>query len=130
MNVFPATLSINSKTISFDIAGGAALSYPAAELSRPVRDLLAGKTAVTLGVRPHALHAGKGALKGKVTSCQWLGDQTHVAVDVGGRTVVSVSHERVRAKTGADMALNVAAADLHIFDPETGAALAHGGEAA
>jgi multiple sugar transport system ATP-binding protein len=130
MNVFPATLAINSKTISFDIAGSAALSYPAAELSRPVRDLLAGKTAVTLGVRPHALHAGKGALKGKVTSCQWLGDQTHVAVDVGGRTVVSVSHERVRAKTGEDMALNVAAADLHIFDPETGAALAHGGEAA
>ena len=74
--------------------------------------------------------SARNALKGKVTSCQWLGDQTHVAVEVGGRTVVSVSHERVRAKTGDDMALDVAAADLHIFDAETGAALAHGGEAA
>jgi hypothetical protein len=41
-----------------------------------------------------------------------------------------VSHERVNEKTGTDMLLAVAAGDLHIFDPETGAALAHGNELA
>lgn len=130
MNVFPATVSAEGKTIRFEMEGGARLAYPAAELSKAVRDRLAGRATVTLGVRPHALHAGKGGFTGKVTSCQWLGDQTHVAVDVGGRTVVSVAHDRVRAKAGDEIALAVAASDLHLFDPETGMALAHGGDAA
>ena len=85
---------------------------------------------VALGVRPHALRAGGGALKGKVMSCQWLGDQTHIAAEVAGRTVVSVAHERVAEKPGAAIALDVAARDLHIFDPATGKAVAHGGDLA
>ena len=54
-----------------------------------------------IGIRPHALHVGEGPIKGKVMSCQWLGDQTHVA-----------------------------ASDLHLFDAASGAAIAHGGSLA
>ena len=66
-------------------------------------------------------------VKGKVMACQWLGDQTHVAVDVAGRTVVSASQERVSRATGSDVSLNVAARDLHLFDHASGNAIAHGG---
>ena len=50
-----------------------------------------------------------------------------MAVDVGGRTVVSVAHERISRKPGSDLALNVDAANLHIFDSDSQTALAHGG---
>ena len=56
---------------------------------------------IAIGIRPHALHVGEGPIKGKVMSCQWLGDQTHVA-----------------------------ASDLHLFDAASGAAIAHGGSLA
>jgi multiple sugar transport system ATP-binding protein len=85
---------------------------------------------VALGIRPHALRLGGGPLSGKVIACQWLGDQTHVAVDVAGRTVVAASQERVSRVPGSDISLNVAAQDLHLFDPESGNAIAHGGSLA
>ena len=130
MNVFDAAVSVTENAIAFALDGGASLSYPAGEIAPRVRDLLARNPRVAIGIRPHALHIGKGQLKGKLVTVQWLGDQTHVAVEVAGRTAVSVAHERVSAKPGSDMALNVAAGDLHIFDPQTGNALAHGAELA
>ena len=130
MNVFQAAVSSDAANVSFAIDGGVVLSYPSSELSQAVRALLAKQTRVAIGIRPHALHVGKGPIKGKVMSCQWLGDQTHVAADVAGRTAVSVAHERVRQASGSDIELYVAAADLHLFDPQSGNAIAHGGELA
>lgn len=130
MNVFTAGVSADAKRLSFAIDGGITLSYPVSELSPAVRDALSKARRIALGIRPHALHVGDGPIKGKVMACQWLGDQTHVAADVAGRTVVSVSHERVSRKPGSDIALGVAAADLHLFDPESGKAIAHGGRLA
>jgi multiple sugar transport system ATP-binding protein len=128
MNVFNAAVKTDAKSVSFAIDGGTGLSYPVSALSPALREILAKKPRISLGIRPHALHLGEGPIKGKIMACQWLGDQTHVAVDVAGRTVVSVVHERISAKPGTDMALDVAAADLHMFDADTGAAIAHGGE--
>lgn len=130
MNVFFAKTAVNAKTVAFTIDGGVTLSYPAAQLSFDVRKLLNTSQRVGIGIRPHALHVGKGSITGKVVACQWLGDQTHVAVEVAGRTVVSIVHDMLKAKTGSDIQLNVAASDLHIFNPETGAAIAHGGDLA
>jgi multiple sugar transport system ATP-binding protein len=130
MNVFNADVKAGAEAVAFMVEGGTVLSYPASSFSAPLRDVLAKRPKVSIGIRPYALHIGGGAVKGKVTACQWLGDQTHVAADVGGRTIVSVSHERVSLKPGTEVALDVAAADLHIFDPTTGAALAHGGSLA
>ena len=126
MNVFNAGVKSGAKTVSFAIDGGVTLAYPASELSASVSSLLSKHQRVAIGVRPHALHVGKGPIKGKVVSCQWLGDQTHVAVEVASRTVVSVSHERVSLKTGSEVELNVAAGDLHLFDAASCNAIAHG----
>ena len=130
MNVFNASVSTTAKTVTFVVDGGTGVSYPLSQLSAAVRDLLSKQQRIAIGIRPHALHIGKGPIKGKVTSCQWLGDQTHVAIDVAGRTVVSVAHDRVSQKAGSAVELNVAAADLHLFDAESGAALAHGSDLA
>ncbi len=130
MNVFNAAVAADAKTLSFAIDGGTQLSYPVGELSAAVRNALSKTKRVALGIRPHALHIGDGPIKGKVMACQWLGDQTHVAVDVAGRTIVSVAHDRVSQKPGSDMSLSVAAADLHLFDPDSGKAISHGGSLA
>ncbi|MFT3987764.1 ABC transporter ATP-binding protein [Aestuariivirga sp.] len=130
MNVFPASAKVTDKHITFALQGGAELSYPASAMSPAVRKILSSTPDVSLGIRPHALHVGKGPLKGRVVTVQWLGDQTHVAIDVSGRTAVSVAQDRVTAKPGSDVSLDVAAADLHVFDPKSGNALAHGSEPA
>jgi multiple sugar transport system ATP-binding protein len=126
MNVFPVKVEANTKTITFRIDDKTALSFPASELSRAVVQSLSDNRSISLGIRPHALHIGKGQISGQVVACQWLGDQTHVAVEVAGRTVVSVTHDRVSERPGKTLSLNVAANDLHLFDTTTGQAIAHG----
>jgi len=130
MNIFDAKVTASPQAFRFEIEGGASIEYAKAEFSPDVQGLLADRKEIALGIRPHAFHVGSGAIIGKVISCQWLGDQTHVAVDVGGRTVVSVSHNRIAERPGAEIGLSAAAGDLHIFDAESGHAVAHGGSLA
>ena len=131
MNVFPARASVAAKEVRFMLDGGdLELAYPQSAFASPVLKLLQNTSAVTLGVRPHGLRIGQGALKGQVLAVQWLGDQTHVATGIGGRTAVSVAHERPNIKAGNTVTLGIDAKDLHLFDPATGAAIAHGGEPA
>ena len=82
--------------------------------------------AVVLGIRPHRLQLGTGALHGTVVSNQWLGDQAHVVLELGSRIVVAVSHQRVAARVGEALALGVQPEDAHVFDAASGAALSHG----
>lgn len=127
MNVFTADAKVSGEAVTFVLEGGATIAYPAEQFSGDLRNKLSATPRIALGIRPHALHLGEGAVKGKVVACQWLGDQTHVAVDVTGRTVVSVSQERVSRAPGSDVTLSLAARDLHVFDPASGKAIAHGG---
>lgn len=130
MNVFDAGVRVSGDSVSFLLAGGAALSFPAGEIQPGLRETLSRMPTAAIGIRPHALRLGDGPLKGKIMACQWLGDQTHVAVDMDGRTIVAVAQERVARAPGSDVSLGVAARDLHVFDPGSGKAIAHGGAAA
>ena len=130
MNVFPARVSVAAKEVRFVLDGDLKLAYPPSAFTAPVLKLLQNTSVVTLGVRPHGLHIGEGTLKGQVLTVQWLGDQTHVATGIAGRTAVSVAHERPNIKAGNTVTLGIDAKDLHLFDPATGAAIAHGGEPA
>ncbi len=86
----------------------------------------AAGTEIVLGVRPHAVMLGRGDWQGTVISNHWLGDEAHVALDVGGRTVVAVTHQRVASRTGSVVPLGFAPGNTHLFDAETGHALMHG----
>jgi multiple sugar transport system ATP-binding protein len=129
MNVFAARPHLTDNRVELQLEGADRLtffSYPAAEAPPALRDGLVGRARVAIGVRPHAIRLGAAGVSARIVSCQWLGDQTHVAAELAGRMVVAVAHQRVTAKIGDPIAFNVAAGDLHVFDAETGAALAHG----
>ena len=158
MNLFTATTASDDARVRFMLGeGGAVLSFPHGEIPGPVRAMLRARSRVTIGVRPHALRIGEGPIRARVSACQWLGDQTHVAAELthpserrdaqhrpnaqahdpgenadapGAMTLVSVSHERVRVAPGQEIALSIRAADLHLFDSDTGRAIAHGGHIA
>jgi multiple sugar transport system ATP-binding protein len=85
---------------------------------------------VVIGVRPHRVSVGGGGESARVISNQWLGDQSHLALAVAGKLLVAVSHVQVRATVGECLPYSLRAQDLHIFDPQTTAALAHGARAA
>ena len=93
---------------------------------------LADGAAVHLGMRPHRLRLGDraGAGQGTVTSHSWLGDQTHVGVEIGGTECIVVAEGEVPARLGAPIAVEVPLRAVHLFDADDGRALFHGSEAA
>ena len=130
MNVFPVRMTDDGDKTVFDIEGSDAQSlvYKSADLPLKLRQRLKQEPALMLGVRPHAVHVGSHGLKARVVTCQWLGDQTHIAAEIAGRTVVSVSHEQISAKPGSEVFLGIAPQELHVFAAGSGAAIAHGAE--
>jgi multiple sugar transport system ATP-binding protein len=132
MNVFPAQVRQTDGRIGFAIEGsdGLAFDYAESEIAAPVRSALAAHSAITVGIRPHAIRLGQARLSGKVLSNQWLGDQTHVAAQVAGRTIVAVAHRRVEARVGAALPFDVAARDQPNLEAASGRAIAHGGSLA
>jgi len=81
---------------------------------------------VTLGVRPHRIGIGAGPFRGTVVSNRWLGDQAHLALDVGGQQVIVVSDDRVVERVGGEVAFSIAPEHVHLFGDD-GRALLHGG---
>lgn len=131
MNLCTARIASEGDMLRFTLdQGRAVLAFPQSEIAAPIRDRLLKLGAVTIGIRPHALRIGEGPIKARVSSCQWLGDQTHVAAELGAMTLVSVSHEHLRAPIGQEIALSIRAGDLHLFDSTSGRAIAHGGRPA
>jgi multiple sugar transport system ATP-binding protein len=131
MNLCSARVGGDGEMVRFTLdEGRAVIAFPQEAIARPVRDRILGLGTVTIGIRPHALRIGDGPIKARVSSCQWLGDQTHVAAELGAMTVVSVSHEHLRLAVGQEIALSIRAADLHLFDSTSGRAIAHGGQLA
>ena len=92
---------------------------------------LGNRHEVHLGIRPHLVAiGGGGALRGQVVSNQWLGDQTHIATDFAGASLVLVEHDRARLARGETIHVTIAPEDLHVFDRDTGRAISHGFEVA
>lgn len=91
----------------FDI-GGAGLASEAAKA-------LAGTPQARIGIRPQKIVVGTGDVRVKVISNQWLGDQSHVAGDCGGRMVIAVVPGRVAARPGDIVPLALEPRHLHIF---------------
>jgi len=130
MNVLETQPEQANGRIRFTIAGGQAFDYGESEIAPPLRAALAARRSIALGIRPHAIRLGQSRLKAKVLANQWLGDQTHVAAEIAGRLIVVVAHKRIAARIGEEISFDVAASDLHIFDAESGAVIAHGGNPA
>ena len=138
MNVFDACVERTEDRTAFALDNGPCFSFGSNELGAEVREAIGNRSKVVIGVRPHRIALGQGLEKGsgkgcetaRVVSNQWLGDQSHLAMAVAGKLMVAVSHARVRAAVGESLSFALRAQDLHIFDPITTLALAHGARAA
>jgi multiple sugar transport system ATP-binding protein len=78
---------------------------------------------VTLGIRPEdvtVLAKGNGHLNTKVYSVEPTGDQTLLAVDVGGKLLIARADRNYRKPIDTPVALNFDIARAYLFDGETG----------
>ena len=100
------------------------------EFSDEVENLADG-AAVHLGMRPHRLRLGDHAhaVPGTVTSHSWLGDQTHIGVEIGGTECIVVADGEVPAPLGSTVGVEVPLHAVHLFDSGDGRALFHGSRA-
>ena len=127
MNVFDARVRLDGNRLSFALEGDVSLDYDAADFAPDLMARLSQEPGVSVGIRPHAVRLDASGLPAKVFVNQWLGDQTHIAAEFAGSTIVSVEHDRARVAPGETIGIAIAAADLHIFDSASGAAISHGG---
>ena len=120
MNTLPGIVTDGGYD-GLDETGTVALRIPVAA----PRGLAHGRL-VVLGLRPHRLHLGRSDYHGVMVSNQWLGDQAHVAIEAAGRTLIAIHPARVAARLGETIGFGFDPDDLHVFDAESGVALAHG----
>lgn len=130
MNVFPARAGMKDGRIEFALEGGVALDFDSADFSDDLRGSLNGGADVTIGIRPDAVKLADTGLQAKVLVNQWLGDQTHIAAEFAGGSIVSVEHQRLALAEGTPVCISISPADLHLFDSGSGRAISHGGKPA
>jgi multiple sugar transport system ATP-binding protein len=131
MNIFDASVVQTNEQTTFDLDNGPSFSFGHNDLGPEVRHAIGERRKVVIGVRPHCVALGNGGCNtARVVSNQWLGDQSHLAMAVAGKLLMAVSHARIHAAIGENMTYALRAKDLHIFDPATTVALAHGTRAA
>ena len=130
MNVFPATIGAEDGRLRLALDAGVVLDYAAGDFPPAVRDQLLSRGRVTIGIRPHAVRRTAEGAPAQVVSNQWLGDQSHIAAEFAGAMLVAVEHDRAAIDVGDSIRVTLAPQDLHVFDSDTGAAIAHGRELA
>ncbi|MDO9414628.1 ABC transporter ATP-binding protein [Pararhizobium sp.] len=130
MNVFEATVSGDDSTVAFGLNQGVKLDYSASDFSPAVRAELMKRRKVVLGIRPYAVRRSEGGVLATVSVNQWLGDQTHIAADFAGGTMVLVEHDRTNVAIGETIGIRLDPGSLHVFDADSGVAVSHGQELA
>ena len=130
MNVFEAFVSENGDGIRLKLPDGLALDYGQGAFTPPVRTALLQRQRVVIGIRPYAVRRAKDGVPAIVSANQWLGDQTHIAADFAGGSLVLVEHDRTRLDRGQPISIRIDPQSLHVFDAGSGAAISHGTELA
>ena len=126
MNVFPAAASISETTVSLQLAGDVALTYQSDAFSPQLRARLTEMRDVILGVRPYAVQRRDTGSPATVVANQWLGDQSHIAANFAGGSLVLVEHDRTQLTEDQQITVHLEPSDIHIFNPQTGMAISHG----
>jgi multiple sugar transport system ATP-binding protein len=92
--------------------------------------ILAPGSRIMAGMRPHKLKVSEdlagSTLRGRVMSNHWLGDHSHVGVQVGGCFLIAVAGRHVVARVGQEVGVLVPDDAVHVFDAGNGKAIRHG----
>jgi len=126
MNVFNATVTQESDEIRFQLDEDVFLSYNIADFTESVIHAALTHEEIVIGVRPYAVKRSHEGVKATVLVNQWLGDQTHIAAELAGQSIVLVEHDRAIDKAGENIMVRLAPESLHLFDCDSGAAISHG----
>jgi multiple sugar transport system ATP-binding protein len=133
MNIFAAAVRPASNGLGIDAlnpAGEPAFRlHLSSEAASTLRERVAGERPCRIGVRPHRIVVGGGDghdAMGRIVTNHWLGDQTHVCLDIGGCMVIGVADGPIQARLGEMVPVRFPLDALHLFDAETGRALLHG----
>jgi len=130
MNVFDAEVVAANSEVQFKLKNETVLTYPNTDFSASVLNQLQTAKSVIIGIRPYAVQRDLSGVKAQVSANQWLGDQTHIAADFAGGSIVLVEHDRARLKKGEEIGVRLPAERLHMFDAGSGEAISHGGDLA
>jgi multiple sugar transport system ATP-binding protein len=126
MNIFDAAIAPEGNATA--ISGLGPNGQPAFRLKAPVAEANNGRR-VRLGIRPHLIEIGANGsadATGRVIANHWLGDQSHICFDIGGCSVVGVTDKPIAARAGDALPVRFPLGAVHLFDAESGHALAHG----
>ncbi len=130
MNVFQAEIRAEAGKLGLRLKDGMMLDYKESDFSDAVSQSLQARKKVMIGIRPYAVRRSEDGMTATVSANQWLGDQTHIAADFAGDSVVLVEHDRTRLKNGEKITIRLDPENLHVFDIESGNAISHGREMA
>ena len=128
MNVFNADVQTHATGVSFNLSGGVTLEYSDSDFSQDVLQAISNRDRLVVGVRPYAVKRASNGVAATVAVNQWLGDQSHIAAEFAEETIVLVEHDRAPVAVGDTIHLYLEPANLHLFDPNSGLAIAHGPE--
>jgi len=126
MNVFNATVTQDSGKVRFQLDEDVSLSYNISDFTESVIQAALNHETITIGVRPYAVKRSNDGVNVTVLVNQWLGDQTHIAAQLAGQSIVLVEHDRAVDKTGESITVRLAPDSLHLFDRDSGATISHG----
>ena len=132
MNIVKAKVQRDGESFAvraLDEAGQPSFGLPLAPgaLSPALRRSLADGRTVHLGIRPHRIRVAEGqGLTGTVVSNQWLGDQSHLGLEVQGCFLIAVEHRPMPVKAGETVPVTLPLDAMHLFDGESEVALLHG----
>lgn len=122
MNIMDATTA-DASAATLDVRNPAGQSSFRICLAKSgVREKLQPDRRYKLGIRAHRIVVGPAAVGdgrqpvGKVVSNQWLGDQTHLGIDVGGCFLIAVADGPVTARIGEEVPIELPPTALHLFD--------------
>ena len=130
MNVYTATVSCEAQSVTFTLSPDTTLEYPTSDFDPAVLRQLQQLDSLVVGVRPYAVRRVSNGANASVVANQWLGDQTHISTRFADSTLVLVEHDQTQLSRGEEIAIAIAADDLHLFDKDSGTAIAHAGELA
>jgi multiple sugar transport system ATP-binding protein len=126
MYVFPALVNISEAAVTFKLESDVQLTYALDAFSTELRARLATVGEVVLGVRPYAVERRQTGSPATVVANQWLGDQSHIAANFAGGSIVLVEHDRTHLEKGQKIFIHLEPSNIHIFNPATGIAISHG----
>ena len=133
MNIFSAAVRSGPNGLGIDAlnsAGAPAFRLNlSSEAASTLRDRMAADRPFRIGIRPHRIIVGTDGshdAMGRIVTNHWLGDQTHVGLDIGGCMVIGVADGPIQSRLGDTLAVRFPLDALHLFDAETGGALVHG----